>query len=289
LDVIHLCQLRQDWYREYAKQHHEQPVEFVGSAALTDASSAIAAEMRRRLDFDTVARQTSPDPAGLMRLFIEKAEAAGVLVMVSGVVKNSTRRVLNTEEFRGFALADSLAPLVFVNGNDSKPAQMFTLAHELAHLWLGESAVSNVSLKETANNRTEKWCNELAAEFLVPLAELQRISTSDPLSQLDRYRQFFKVSHLVLVRRLFDAKLINHSQFTAAYAGALQRITPNKPKSPGGDFYNTLPIRASKRFVRALVTSTDEGETLYSDALELLGIKSVRTLKGIGERVGGVR
>src|SRR5262249_31074949 len=146
LDVIYLCQQRQEWYREYADRHGLDAATFVGSATLKSSPIDVAEEMRRTLGFDLAARHGCANAAESLRLFVDHAEAAGVLVMVSGVVKNSTNRPLDPDEFRGFALADRLAPVVFVNGVDSKPAQMFTLAHELAHLWLGESAVSDVSL-----------------------------------------------------------------------------------------------------------------------------------------------
>ncbi|MEK7747728.1 MAG: ImmA/IrrE family metallo-endopeptidase [Nitrospirota bacterium] len=98
---------------------------FVGSASL-----------RETLALSTEARRQLPTWTDALRQLIAKAEDAEVMVMVSSVVGSNSHRKLDVDEFRGFALADGLAPLVFLNGADSKAAQMFTLAHELAHLWL---------------------------------------------------------------------------------------------------------------------------------------------------------
>ena len=141
LDTIYLCQQRQDWYREFVRSTREVGVDFVGSAQPDDDISQTAARIRRFLRFDIAERRRLPRWTDALRQFIGQTDAGGVLVMVSGVVGSNSRRSLDPQEFRGFALADPVAPLIFINGKDTKAAQMFTLAHELAHLWLGSSGV----------------------------------------------------------------------------------------------------------------------------------------------------
>ena len=225
-----------------------------------------------------------------LRLFIRQADAASVLVMVSGVVMSNTRRRLDPVEFRGFALCDPLAPLIFVNGADTKAAQMFTLAHELAHLWLGASALSNSEAAPRPEARREEvWCNAVAAELLVPLAALRaELRKAEALPQaLARLARAFKVSTLVILRRLLDADWLDRGRFDAAWAQESARLhTLAQRGSDGGDFYRTTLSRVSRRFAHALVVSTLEGQTLYRDAYRMLGVSKAETFNRLGREVG---
>ena len=107
----------------------------------------------------------------------QKIEATGILIVINGVVGNNNYRKLDPDEFRGFVLSDEHAPLVFINGADFKAAQMFTIAHEVAHLWINREGVSNFEAMQPPPVRVETWCNEVAAEFLVPATELSQIWT----------------------------------------------------------------------------------------------------------------
>src|SRR3989442_1987729 len=173
LDTVYICQQRQEWYRDFARSMGDESVSFVGSLQVTGDVVQVAGSMRDALGFDVDERRRIPTWTDALRRFIDQADALGVLIMVSGVVGSNNRRKLDPQEFRGFALADDLAPLVFINGADTKAAQMFTLAHELAHIWLGESALSDVGPASSPSHKVERWCNRVAAELLVPLAVLR--------------------------------------------------------------------------------------------------------------------
>jgi Zn-dependent peptidase ImmA (M78 family) len=282
LDALYLCQRRQAWYLDYAERTGEEPRAFVGSARLTHSAERVATEMRDRLGFSIAERRAHPTWEDAMRRFIEQAEEIGILVMVSGVVGSNNQRKLDPDEFRGFALADKLAPLVFINGADTKAAQIFTLAHELAHLWLGQSALSDVSPATSPSGSIETWCNRAAAELLVPLTELsQELRKDDPIKAVSRLARAFKVSTLVILRRLLDARSISKERFDREYASELGRLTV-RARSSGGDFYLTQGVRLSRRFARAIITSTLEGQTLYRDAFQMLGISKEKTLRELG-------
>lgn len=288
LDTIYICQQRQEWYREFARSVGETPLAFVGASNLQSNIVNTATDIRRALDFDLQERRETPTWTEALRHFIEQADNLGVLVMVSGVVGSNNRRKLNPDEFRGFALSDKHAPLVFINGADSKAAQMFTLAHELAHIWLGESALSDVSPVTTPDNRVEIWCNQVAAEILTPLNEFRaafRSQAGDLGAETTRLARMFKVSTLVILRRLHDAGIINRDRMWSLYNEELRRILA-VDRGSGGDFYLTQAARVSKRFARALVVSTLEGQTLHRDAFRLLGFSKLQTFKDLGHRLG---
>jgi Zn-dependent peptidase ImmA (M78 family)/transcriptional regulator with XRE-family HTH domain len=287
LETIYICQQRQDWYRDYAQSEREEPRPFVGAASLSSDPVEVGAAIRGALGFDLEERRRLPNWTEALRRFIGLADEIGILVMVSGVVGSNNRRKLDPNEFRGFALSDSLAPLVFINGADTRAAQNFTLAHEIAHIWLGASGVSDVEPAAVPNNAVETWCNRVAAEILVPLAlfreEYRR--SADLAGEINRLASRFRVSTLVILRRLRDAGALSEQDFWREYRKELARLLAI-PRGDGGNFYLTLGARASQRFARALVVSTLEGQTLYRDALHLLGFSKLSTFHELGHSLG---
>lgn len=290
LDTIHMCQERQDWYREFALAEDYAVLPFVGSVTTEASPESVSAGMRREIGFGIPERQDCRNRDEAVRLLVRRAEDVGVLVMINGVVMNNNNRRLDLGEFRGFALPDRLAPLVFVNGADAKSAQLFTLAHELAHVWLGGSALSNPEIAPGQKLREEEaWCNAVAAEFLVPMDELRaELRTGeDPVAAVPRLASAFKVSNQVALRRLLDGELLTRPDFDAAWAIEIKRAAEiSRGGGGGGDFYATALSRASRRFARALVSSTLEGRTLYRDAFHMLGVSKAATFNAVGENWG---
>ena len=289
LDTLYLCQQRQDWYRDHARLHGMPPLTFVGSASLQEAPVAVAGRLRATLLLSAETRRQMPTWADASRQLIAKAEEAGVMVMVSSVVGSNSHRKLDVGEFRGFALADVLAPLVFLNGADSKAAQMFTLAHELAHVWLGATGVSDTQAGQVPEQRTERWCNQVAAELLMPLEELRIAHQPNaPIpEEIQRLAREFKVSTLVALRRLFDAGYIDRATLWQHYRDEQERLRTLKERcSAGGDFYRSLGARTSKRFARAIVSSTREGLTSFPDAFRMLGVRKTATFYAAARELG---
>lgn len=288
LDVIYLCQQRQAWYREYKLIRRLDAVDFIGSAQVQNDIQSIAAQMRKRIGFSHAVIAAEPKWEDALRRFISLVDEAGTMVMCSGIVGSNTSRSLDPEEFRGFAFADRDAPLIFLNGKDSKAAQMFTLAHELAHLWLGESAVTDATAMQLPNQAVERWCNQVAAEFLVPLNEVNEFVRSTPAGDdlAQRISRRFKVSSLVGLRRMFDAKLISRAEFWERYHAELARIRGLSHGGSGGNFYLSQTARVSRRFARALIESTLEGHTLYREAMRMLSVSKIGTFNEYGRSLG---
>lgn len=287
LDTIYLCQQRQEWYRGFARTMGYEPLPFVGSVQTSDDIVATAAIIREAVRLDLDERRRTRSWTDALRRFIELADELGVLVMVSGVVASNNRRKLDPREFRGFALVDELAPLVFINGSDAKSAQMFTLAHEIAHVWLGQSAISNAEPRAVPSHEVESWCNRVAAEMLVPFQILREEydGSADLSIEADRLARRFKVSTLVVLRRIHELGRLSLDEYWTAYDREVEK-SRGRAVGAGGNFYLTLGSRAGKTFARAVVSSTLEGRTPFTGAFRLLGFKKMSTFTKLGQSLG---
>jgi Zn-dependent peptidase ImmA (M78 family)/transcriptional regulator with XRE-family HTH domain len=275
LATIYAMQRRQAWLREELIEGEAEPLEFVGSARLTDQPDSVGREMRRIIGFEdgwAAEVQTWTEAVGILRRAIEEL---GVVAVINGVVGNNTHRRLDVEEFRGFALSDEYAPLIFVNGADAKSAQMFTLAHELAHIWLGESALTDAGLLSPPSQEIESWCDRAAAEFLVPARELRACwgevrREEAPFEILARR---FKVSPIVAGRRAMDLRLVSRDEFFAFYEEYTKRERSRRPSAGGGDFYNNQNQRVGERFAMQVILAAKAGRISFKEAYDLTGLR----------------
>lgn len=288
LETVQMMQRRQAWMREYLIEQGQERLPFVMSVGVNESLEAVANRIRHSLHLDEgwAARQSTW--ADALRHLRETLEAARILVIVNGIVGNNTHRKLDPSEFRGFVLVDEYAPIVFVNGADGKAAQMFTLAHELAHIFYGTSAAFDLREMQPAHDPTEQACNWVAAEFLVAERELRAIwssvkSDDEPFQAIARH---FKVSVLVAARRALDLSLIRDEEFLdfySAYQSDERRSAAQRPE--GGDFYATQNARIGRLFGETVVRAVKEDKLLYSDAYRLTGLYG-RTFERFADSLG---
>ena len=278
-EVLADATAKQQWFIDYLREGGAEPLPFVGrfQFATRPEIKIVADDIRRTLGITVTDRTSSADADAYFRLLADRAEDKGILVMKSGIVRASTRRRLSEIEFRGFAIAHPMAPLVFVNGQDAVVASAFTLMHEVTHIWLGESGVSDLS--PATDRAIEVFCNAVSAELLVPNDEF--LARWRALSNIEALAKMFRVSRAVIARRAFDNQLITWPEFEVYLTPP-----PAKPRDPGGDPFRTIPVRNSKRLTRAVVGSALSGETLLREAANLLNSRPDTVIK-LGSRIFG--
>lgn len=280
IDTIQSMQRRQSWMREYMLEDGHPPLEFVGCARNARNIVSLAARIREALGLNVDWAEQHRTWEDALRTLRNSSERVGVLVATSSVVGLNSHRRLDAEEFRGFVLCDTYAPLIFVNGADSKSARMFTLAHELVHVWIGRGGLFNLIQTMPHNDTTERFCNQTAAEFLVPGHKLRERwdeakGTSNPFRTIARW---FKVSPVAAARRALDLRLLTRTQFFAFYQHDQEewhrrRAEEKKRKKGGPNFYDVQDARLGKRFAYAVVRAAREGRLLYREAYRLTDFK----------------
>ena len=281
IDTIKYMEKRQSFMRDALIEDGFLPHEFVGSATIENNTEALASKITQELKLKINWNKNNPNTFNVLR---EEISNLGILVMQNGVVGNNNHRILNVAEFRAFVLIDQYVPLIFLNARDSTNAKVFSLCHELVHVWLGVDELYNdnfTSNQIVNNSQLEKFCNEVAAEMLLPLSSIQ--STLEP--QLDIYTNIkhiskvFNVSELVVCIRLKEKKIIDNKVFNEVYANLLIEMRENllgkqlQEKKSGGDYYATNGSRLDARFATTVSRKAREGRILYTEAYELIGAK----------------
>lgn len=271
-DTILLMQQRQDWLKEYLKDNDFKPISFIGKFRNQPNVAAIVHDIRNTLGLhENWASQCAAWTDALEKL-TRKIEEAGIISVFNGVVENNTRRPINVDECRGFVLADDYAPFMFINNSDGKAAQMFTIVHELAHLWSGHSAGFDFRKLRPADDPTEILCDKVAAEFLVPQNAFNEVWQRR--ASIKYCSRFFKASEIVIARRALDTGKISLQDFYNFYDEYAKREFIKKEKQAGGgDFYAAARKRLNMTFASHVNRAVKTGKLLYRDAYRLTGLK----------------
>lgn len=276
LDLIKLMVQRQDWYKEYLKLQLAKPNPNVGRFSIQDGVEAIVQDMRKVLNVPAHPERGKWED--YYRDLVDRIESAGVLVMRQGYLGHHTRP-LRVDEFRGFAITDEYAPVIFVNHADALGARLFTLIHELCHIWIGQSGISDSNTN--TNRKEEVLCNAVAAEFLVPEKEFLEKWNPDHERweyNLPELEAHFHVSTWTLARRALTLNLISLESYQT-YIADQQAAYKKRESSGGPTYYQMKKSQISTLFSRAVVTEALNGQVLLREASQLLdGIKPNKIL-----------
>ena len=283
-DLLNDILLKQEWFRDFQLENGQPELAFIGRFSLSNKTEEVAEDIAETLGLTDSLRKKAKNWESYLSLLIEKAERAGILVMKSSIVGSNTKRSLAVEEFRGFAISDEYAPLIFINTADAPSARLFTLMHELTHLWLGASGISNVPLGDadgaSHQRREEIFCNQVAAELLVPgnafLNDWQ--ANTSIVDNCYALKKQYKVSPVVLARRAMDLGLVTREDYLNFYQYELNKYKEKK-SSGGGSFSLNLKARNGVLFSTAVTGAAMEGRLLLRDAARLLNISKASTLK----------
>ncbi|MEA5405367.1 ImmA/IrrE family metallo-endopeptidase [Arcicella sp. DC2W] len=277
LNVFHTIQLiqdRQNWLVEYLDELGFEDLEFVGKYKYNPNLNplVIVNDIRKTLslEIDWASKYDKWEDA--LEFLTVQIEEIGIIVNYNGIVGTNTKRKIEVEECRGFVLVDKKAPFLFINAADAKAAQMFTIIHELAHVWLGKSAGFNNKDLLPADDPIEILCDKVAAEFLVP--ETYFITKWQTTQNFKYLSRIFKVSQIVIARRALDLKLISKEDFFNFYNNFMADFKAKKEQQgSGGNYYATAKKRISLRFASFINSAVRNNKLLYRDAYKLTNLK----------------
>ena len=296
LDLLNDIVVKHDWFVEYAREARLERPDFVGRYNIHTPAAQVVEDIRSVIAPDELL-QKAKSWSDYLRLLVERVEDVGIIVMRSGVVRGNPHRPLSVEEFRGFVITDSRAPLIFLNAKDAQAAQIFTIAHELVHIWIGESGISNpdpATLERAEPSRkssVERFCNEAATELLVPgrnFDDTWRTGQRSASDKAEYAARKFRVSVPVILRRAYERNLIAREQFfllLQAHQDKVEAIEKKKEEEEesGGNFYNTFFARNSHKLSHAILTTVRGGGLSKLDAARLLNVKT-HTIPKLAER-----
>lgn len=293
IDTIKEMELVQDWMKEYRQDTGFDILNFVGSLKGQSDAFTIADQIRRDLDLEPEWYKNCYSLADSFNFIRVKLNECGVIVMLNGIVGKNTHRALSIDEFRAFAMVDDWAPLIFINNADSQGAKLFSLFHEIAHIWLGEDDLYNDRRHSNNVKPLEVLCNAVAGELMVPVdafkKEWKDTSVQNRMEKITILARKFRCGESVIARKALDCKKINKALYEIIINEAIDAYKTMRENgvSSGGNYYNTTKSRLDSCFIRALCESIASGRTTYSEAYRLTNT-SRKTFEKVALRHGGI-
>ncbi len=264
-DTITTLQGRQDWLSEYLLENGLVTCQCVGILDLKTPIQVTVDRMCQLLGLERGWNLECRNEEEAVRRLAERLEEAGVMVSFNGVVGNSTNRPLAVSDCRGFALVNKVAPFIFINNADSKKAQLFTLAHEFCHVLMGVSAGTGENLTDVYEDANERYCDSVAAAFLVDENLLRSTWTN-----VKEAAKKFRVSEIMMARRAFHLGLISHDELNRWFAIYANYKPTTKRQRDGGNYYAMALVRVGKVFAIHVRNAVSENQLSYTDAFRLV-------------------
>lgn len=258
-----------------------QPLGFIGSASINDGAASLAKSIETLLGITRTQYRAAKDAESAFALLRERVEAAGVFVLLIGNL-GSHHSSIPVEAFRGFAIADPIAPFVVINDGDARAAWSFTVLHELAHLLLGATGVSAGSAPDS---NIERFCNDVAGEFLLPREDVYSIDLAGleldgQIAAIASNANRWRVSRQMVAYGLFKAGRISIENWRSLESGireiwmAERRLQKDRQKgSEGPSYYVVRRHRLGHAMLSFARRYTDAGALSPSKAAKVLGVK----------------
>jgi Zn-dependent peptidase ImmA (M78 family) len=250
------------------------PLPFVGKYTIESNVELVANDILETLQISPL-DYSNRNP---LKEWIHKSEKKGIFISRTSSI--NSRLSLDIEELQGFSIADQYAPFLFINTKDWKAPQLFTLVHELAHIWIAESGVSNEIEPELKNkdklHPVELFCNEVAANALMPLVAMNELANSvfNSSSEVFKTSKLFGVSSFALLVRAFNLEMISLTsyrrlkdeaelEFKAFLLREAEKKAKQKEKDDGPNPY-LLRLNKNSRLFTQIVLDAFRGGNIQS-------------------------
>lgn len=293
VDTIHEMENIQEWMKTYRQDLGFDKLSIVGCMKGVHEIDVIVDRIRRDLALDDAWHEGNKDTREAFNDIRTQLETCGIVVMMSGIVGKNTHRALDVDEFRAFAMVDDWAPLIFINTADSNGARLFSLLHEVAHIWLGRNDLFNDRQNRISGvNDIEVVCNAVAGELIVPknvFLDKWDAYDMDTFEKIAKLAKYFRCGETVIARKAIDCKKIGQSIYNQVAKTAIENYKQMKAnkQTDGGNYYHTMGSRLDGSFVRALCESVNMGRTTYTEAYRLTNTNR-KTFSEVAQRLGGV-